>query len=449
MNRPHLLSRLASAARPTTTLLLRARPLAATTLAGRRLATASTTAAAPAADATDDGPRFPGALNSKYTHGLSFIHQDGVLPTYRVLDKDGRVVDASQDPHVSAEWATKVYKDMVTLNTMDLIMYEAQRQGRISFYMTNYGEEATHMGSAAALHPEDMVLGQYREAGVLLYRGFTLDEFMNQCYSNALDYGKGRQMPVHYGSNKHAFQTISSPLGTQIPQAVGVAYAFKRARKPNVAITYFGEGAASEGDFHAALNMASTTKSPVIFFCRNNGFAISTPVTDQYAGDGIAARGVGYGIATLRVDGNDVFAVYNATRAAREYALANNKPVLIEAMTYRVGHHSTSDDSSAYRSKREVEDWKMRDNPVVRFRKYMEAQGWWDQAKEDTFKKDIRKKVLEAFAKGEKVDKPAVSELFTDVYDVPTPKLKEQERELRELMAMYPQQYSTKGYKQE
>jgi 2-oxoisovalerate dehydrogenase E1 component alpha subunit len=136
----------------------------------------------------------------------------------------------------------KMYKDMVTLNHMDMIMYEAQRQGRISFYMTSYGEEATHMGSAAALTLDDVVYGQYREAGVLLYRGFTLDEFMNQMYSNALDYGKGRQMPVHYGRKVLNFQTISSPLGTQIPQAAGSAYALKLEGKEACAICYFGDG---------------------------------------------------------------------------------------------------------------------------------------------------------------------------------------------------------------
>lgn len=132
-----------------------------------------------------------------------------------------------------------------------------------------------------------------------------MDEIMNQCYSNDLDYGKGRQMPVHYGSRKLNFQTISSPLGTQIPQAAGAAYALKRSGKEACVVCYFGEGAASEGDFHAALNMASTTGSPVIFFCRNNGYAISTPAKEQYRGDGIAARGHGYGMATVRVDGND------------------------------------------------------------------------------------------------------------------------------------------------
>jgi 2-oxoisovalerate dehydrogenase E1 component alpha subunit len=195
-----------------------------------------------------------------------------------------------------------MYTSMLTLNVMDLILYDAQRQGRISFYMTSYGEEATHMGSAAVLTTDDVIYGfalfrfctnlkhrQYREAGVLLYLGFPLSQFMHQCYSNKQDLGKGRQMPVHYGSKELNFQTISSPLGTQIPHAAGSAYALKRSGKDACVVCFFGEGAASEGDFHAGFNIASTTESPVIFFCRNNGYAISTPAKEQYRGDGIGA----------------------------------------------------------------------------------------------------------------------------------------------------------------
>ena len=232
------------------------------------------------------------------------------------------------------------------LNTMDRVLYESQRQGRISFYMTNYGEEGTHFGSAAALDEQDLVFGQYREAGVLMWRGFTLNEFMNQCYGNIDDPAKGRQMPVHYGSKKFNFVTISSPLATQMPQAVGSAYAFKREYRnrsasgdkecrPRIVMCYFGEGAASEGDAHAALNFAATLEVPIIFFCRNNGYAISTPTPEQYRGDGIASRASGYGIPAIRVDGNDILAVYNATKEGRRICLEESKPVLIEAMTYR------------------------------------------------------------------------------------------------------------------
>ncbi|KAJ3081229.1 hypothetical protein HK102_002499 [Quaeritorhiza haematococci] len=395
---------------------------------------------------------FPGASGSQYTEKMKFYKSWEPMPTYRVLDSDGNVLEAGQDPQLSKDVCLKMYKDMVTLNIMDVILYEAQRQGRISFYMTSYGEEATHMGSAAALTLDDVIFGQYREAGVLLYRGFTLAQFMNQCYSNDLDLGKGRQMPVHYGSKELNFQTISSPLGTQLPQASGAAYALKRTGKKACVVCYFGEGAASEGDFHAALNVAATTDSPVIFFCRNNGYAISTPAREQYRGDGIASRGHGYGMATARVDGNDILAVYNVTKEARRICVEEHRPVLIEALTYRVGHHSTSDDSSAYRSKTEVADWQRVDNPINRFRKYLERKNWWSASDEAEFKKKIRSDILREFAAAETRDKPSVSELFKDVYgggDAGMPwNLKEQEAELKELMKKFPEHYSTQGYAQ-
>ncbi|CAN0387968.1 unnamed protein product, partial [Scytosiphon promiscuus] len=149
-------------------------------------------------------------------------------------------------------------------------------------------------------------------------------------------------------------QTVSSPLGTQIPQAVGAAYALKLSGEANIAICYFGDGAASEGDFHAAMGLAATREAPVLFVCRNNGYAISTPVKDQYRGDGIISRAPGYGVHAIRVDGNDALAMYAATDEARKLCLSQNKPVLMEAMTYRLGHHSTSDDWSRYRSSDEV-----------------------------------------------------------------------------------------------
>ncbi len=317
--------------------------------------------------------------------------------------------------------------------------------------MTNSGEEASHIGSAAALHPDDIVYGQYRESGVLLYRGFALEEFMNQCFGNKFDYGKGRQMPVHYGSKKLNFHTISSPLGTQIPQAVGAAYALKLQKKDAVSICYFGDGAASEGDCHAAMNIAATTESPVIFFCRNNGYAISTPISEQYRGDGIASRGPGYGITTLRVDGNDLLAVYNAVRMAREICLAKDKqqPVLIEAITYRLGHHSTSDDSTAYRSKEEIDEWSSSNHPIIRFQKYLANKGIWDDSMEVQFKTDTRRQVLDALSKAESQKKPALISMFTDVYDEMPWNLKEQYAKLQDLVKKYPEDFPINDHEKE
>ncbi|XP_037982405.1 2-oxoisovalerate dehydrogenase subunit alpha, mitochondrial [Motacilla alba alba] len=346
------------------------------------------------AESPEERPQFPGA-SAEFAERLEFIQPQVLagIPVYRVMDRQGQVIRESEDPQLPKEEVLKLYKTMTLLNTMDRILYESQRQGRISFYMTNYGEEGTHVGSAAALDAADLVFGQYREAGVLLYRGYPLELFMAQCYGNARDPGKGRQMPVHYGCPERHFVTISSPLATQIPQAVGAAYAIKRADASRAVVCYFGEGAASEGDAHAGFNFAATLECPIVFFCRNNGYAISTPTSEQYRGDGIAARGPGYGLLSIRVDGNDVFAVYNATREARRRAVAENQPFLIEAMTYRIGHHSTSDDSSAYRSVDEVNYWDKQDHPISRLRLYLARRAWWDEQQERDWRKSSRKMV--------------------------------------------------------
>jgi 2-oxoisovalerate dehydrogenase E1 component alpha subunit len=350
---------------------------------------------------------------------------------------------------------------------MDLLMFEAQRQGRLSFYMVSAGEEGISIGSASALHPSDVVFTQYRESGVYLQRGFTLAQFMNQLFANSADHGLGRNMPVHYGSKELNIHTISSTLATQIPHAAGAAYALKlqnsgvvgRIGAPaasaeggekeveRVAVCFFGEGAASEGDFHSALNIAATRQVPCIFICRNNGYAISTPTSDQYRGDGIAARGAGYGIDTLRVDGNDIFAVRRAVKEARRLALEDGgRPVLVECMAYRVGHHSTSDDSFAYRQKVEVEDWKRRDNPVTRLRKWMEGRGLWDDAREKELRSGTRKSVLRAFEEAEKMKKPGIGNAFTDVWEHVTEEQKAHMTEMADILQRYPKEYDLDGH---
>lgn len=297
------------------------------------------------------------------------------------------------------------------------------------------------LGSASALNPKDTIFAQYREQGVLLYRGFTVQQAADQCFSNEGDLGKGRQMPVHYGSKELNFQTISSPLTTQLPQAVGAAYAAKLSNDNTVPICYFGEGAASEGDFHAALNFASTLEVPLIFFCRNNGYAISTPTRDQFRGDGIASRAAGYGMHVIRVDGNDLLAVKQVTEEARKLALEKSCPVLIEAMSYRRGHHSTSDDSSRYRSIEEINHWRDNYDPVTRFRTYIESKGWWNEEQDKVLREKERAEVIQSMERAEKKEKPSISLMFDDVYHEKTENLVQQEKELLEHIAKYPEQY--------
>jgi len=385
---------------------------------------------------------FPGGKVG-YTSEMKFIPESSSrrIPCYRVLDEDGRIIPDSDFIPVSEKLAVRMYEQMATLQVMDHIFYEAQRQGRISFYLTSVGEEAINIASAAALSPDDVVLPQYREPGVLLWRGFTLEEFANQCFGNKADYGKGRQMPIHYGSNRLNYFTISSPIATQLPQAAGVGYSLKMDKKNACTVTFIGDGGTSEGDFHAGLNFAAVMEAPVVFICRNNGWAISTHISEQFRSDGIVVKGQAYGIRSIRVDGNDALAVYSAVRSAREMAVTEQRPVLIEMMTYRVGHHSTSDDSTKYRAADEIQYWKMSRNPVNRFRKWVEDNGWWSEEDESKLRSNARKQLLQAIQAAEKWEKQPLTELFNDVYDVKPKNLEEQELGLKELVKKQPQDY--------
>nr|XP_043607867.1 2-oxoisovalerate dehydrogenase subunit alpha 1, mitochondrial-like [Erigeron canadensis] len=390
----------------------------------------------------NQGMDFPGG-EITYTSKMNFLPgtSEKRVQCYRVLDEDGHTILSNKMEHVSKEVALKMYSGMVTLSTMDKYFYEAQRQGRLSFYLTSFGEEAINLASAAALSFDDVVLAQYREPGVLLWRGFTLQQFADQCFGNNVGHGKGRQMPIHYGSKDLNFMTISSPLTTQLPQAVGVAYSLKMDKKDACVVAYFGDGSASEGDFHAALNFAAVMDAPVVFICRNNGWAISTPVTDQFRGDGIVVRGQGYGISSTRVDGNDALAIYNAVRSAREMAISEQRPILIEAMTYRVSHHSTSDDSTKYRSVNEIEHWRTLHSPITRFKKWVERKGWWSDKEESELHTNVTKQVKQVIDEAEKGEKPPLRDMFTDVYkDLPS-NLLEQETLLRETIQKHPQDF--------
>lgn len=250
-------------------------------------------------------------------------------------------------------------------------------------------------------------------------------------------------MPIHYGSSKYNYFTVSSPIATQLPQAVGAAYSLKMDKKNACAITYFGDGGTSEGDFHAALNFAAVTEAPVIFFCRNNGWAISTPTSEQFRSDGAVIRGQAYGIRSIRVDGNDALAVYSAVQMAREMAVYEARPVLIEALTYRVGHHSTSDDSTKYRPVDEIEHWRSARDPVSRYRKWIERNEWWCDDAESELRSSVRKELLQAIQVAEREQKPALEELFSDVYDIIPSNLREQEQLLRQTVKKHPGDYPT------
>ncbi|PHR84683.1 MAG: 3-methyl-2-oxobutanoate dehydrogenase [Colwellia sp.] len=383
-------------------------------------------------DVYNDGP---------VVHKPTFIDGSSVeIPQLKILKQDGSIYEGSDMPDIDEALAIKVYKTFAFHRVLDERMVASQRQGRLSFYMAALGEEAASVGGAAGLQPQDMIMSQYREQGALMFRGFSLENFMDQMFSNKKDLGKGRQMPIHYGSKELNYITVSSPLGTQIPQATGYAYGQKLRGLDAVTLCYFGEGAASEGDFHAGLNMAAVQEAPVIFFCRNNGYAISTPSDEQFKGNGIASRGVGYGIKTLRVDGNDILAVIKATQIARKVALKENAPVLIEAMSYRLGAHSTSDDPSGYRTREEEAKWQAND-PILRMKNWLLAQNWWDEEQDKMLFEKLREKVLAAVKVSEKINKPHIDTLITDVYDVPSAQLKSQLEQVKAHINKYPEAY--------
>lgn len=367
-------------------------------------------------------------------------HKDLVIPTLSILNHDGLLRKGLEMPALSQSMAQKIYRDMVYIRTLDQRMIAAQRQGRLSFYLSCTGEEAAVVGSIAGFSNKDMVMSQYREQAALRFRGFTSKQFMNQLLSNDLDLGKGRQMPIHYGSSKLNYMTISSTLATQIPQAAGYAYGQKLSGNKTCTVCYFGDGAASEGDFHAGLNMAAVTNCPVVFIVRNNGYAISTPTSEQFLGDGIAPRGVGYGISAIRVDGNDALAVYTASVAARKLALENNQPVILETMSYRLGAHSTSDDPSSYRSVSEEKSWHDKD-PIVRMKTWLISNGWWSEDKDNQLITAYRKEILEALKAQEKRPPPSINCLISDVYKTPPTHLLEQFSELQKHIKQYPDHY--------
>ncbi len=375
------------------------------------------------------------------TQAVNLINkQSAPMPMLQLLNSNGDILNVQYRDAWDKDTAMKLFYAMHFTRILDERMVGAQRQGRISFYLACTGEEAAIVGATAGVEMRDMIMTQYREQGALAYRGYTAIQFMNQMFSNVLDPNKGRQMPIHYGDKALNFMTVSSPLGTQIPQAAGYAYGQKMSGEDAITLCFFGEGAASEGDFHAGLNMAAVLECPCIFLCRNNGYAISTPADEQFKGDGIASRGIGYGVHTIRVDGNDALAMYVASKEARIYALKHNCPVLIEAMTYRLAAHSTSDDPSGYRSRDEEALWREKD-PIMRMHRYLQHVGWLDEKALDGFITQTRSDLLAAVKFAEKQAIAPLAEIVTDVYAQVEPHLQDQLDALQMHVNKYPEAY--------
>ncbi|CCB92000.1 2-oxoisovalerate dehydrogenase subunit alpha,mitochondrial [Waddlia chondrophila 2032/99] len=351
------------------------------------------------------------------------------IPTIAYLSAEGKL-SSSCKTKIPEKSLLKGYRIMCLTRHNDERMITLQRQGVISFAMSSKGEECCAVASAAALKASDWMYPQYREAGIVFWRGMSVEDYVNHMFCNAKDIILGRQMPNHFGSRELNIVTVSSPIGTKIPHAAGSAYAMRVKKEKNVAICYFGEGASSEGDFHVGLTFAAVRKAPVIFFCRNNGYAISTPTSKQFGSEGVAPEGIGHGITTYRVDGNDFFAVYETVLNARKECIQGKGPVLIEAMTYRMGAHSTSDDPSRYRDDKECRKWEKR-CPILRLKRYLEKKKLWNEEEEKKLQKKIKQEVDAAIAAAKEVLPPSLETLIQDVYFAPTPRLREQLQELK------------------
>jgi 2-oxoisovalerate dehydrogenase E1 component alpha subunit len=321
-----------------------------------------------------------------------------------------------------------LYTTMVRVRKMDEKLILLQRQGRIGFYLSCLGQEACHIGAAFALNEDDWLFPHYRNPGTPLLRGVSMLRMVNQCFGNAADEIKGRQMPVHYSFRDINFFSISSPLGTQVVQAAGAAYAMKVKGTKQVTMTSFGDGSSSEGDFHAGLNFAAVTKSPCIFMLENNQYAISVPSNKQSASESYAIKAAAYGMPGVQVDGNDILAVYKVTKEAVERARNGEGPTLIELVTFRMGAHSTSDDPSRYCPPELFKQWAEKD-PLKRFEAYLLKSKVIDQKTVEATAAAAVQEVDEAIRTAEKNGPtPPVESMFDDVYEH-MPDLLKDERE--------------------
>jgi 2-oxoisovalerate dehydrogenase E1 component alpha subunit len=352
----------------------------------------------------------------------------------RVLNRTGEAVGPWAG-ELSDQALLDGLKTMMKVRTYDVRMQMAQRQGKTSFYMQCTGEEAIACAFQKALVKGDMNFPTYRQQGLLVASGYPLVDMMCQIYSNSRDPVKGRQLPVMYSSKAHGFFSISGNLGTQYPQAVGWAMASAIKGDTRVAAGWIGDGSTAESDFHAALVFASTYKPPVVLNIVNNQWAISTFQGIARGGSGtFAARGHGFGIPALRVDGNDYPAVYAVAKWAIERARRNLGPTLVEYVTYRAAAHSSSDDPSAYRPKEESEVWPLGD-PIERLKNHLIVKKVWTEERHDQAVAEVEAEVIDAQKEAESFGtlhtgpKASARDMFADVFKEMPPHLRRQRQE--------------------
>jgi 2-oxoisovalerate dehydrogenase E1 component alpha subunit len=347
----------------------------------------------------------------------------------QVIDADGKT--KGKAPDLSPDDLKAIFRAMLTTRLFDQRGMNLQRQGRIGFFVPSSGQEASQVGAGYAVAKGDWIFPSYRTHSIALLRGVSLRRIVDQLYGNSTDATKGRQMPNHFSFKDVNWVSISSPIGTQITHAAGAARAAQVRGDGSVMWVWFGDGATSSNDFHAGMNFAGVWKAPCLFMCENNHWAISVPEEMQTASRSFAEKAAAYGMPGVRVDGNDVLAVYQAAREARERAAKGGGPTLIETVTFRMGPHSSSDDPKRYQPPELFEAWQRKD-PIERFRGWLRGKKLWTKAWEDELTQQITADVTAAIEAAEAAPPPAVDTLFEDVYARMPKLLREQQEGLRE-----------------
>ena len=328
------------------------------------------------------------------------------IPRVSILDEQGNFDEKLGKGLIPDADLVKLYEAMYACRHLDGVAFRLQRSGRMGTYPQNRGPEATSLGAAYVLTKNDWLVTCYRENCGLFWRGVPMESILLHWMGDE----RGNAMP-----REHHATPIAVPIGTQMLHATGLAWAAKYRGEKQIACTFFGDGATSEGDFHEAANFAANLKIPVVFVCQNNFWAISVPGHIQCSAPTVAQRGLAYGMECLQVDGNDIFATVWAMRKAAEHARTTGTPYFIEMVTYRLGDHTTADDASRYRDKAEVEGWKAKD-PLIRVRKHMERLRLWSDAKEKELAERTEKVVAEAVARAENIAAPHTADFFNAMY---------------------------------
>lgn len=342
----------------------------------------------------------------------------------QILDESGKVVDKTLEPSLNDRDLLSMYKFMILARVMDEKAFHLQRGGRLGTYAPLKGHEAAQVGSAYVLKESDWAFPTYRDMAVMIIKGMPLESLFLYWMGNEL----GNKIPE--GVNLFP---ITIPVGSQIPLAVGVAWAAKIKGDSIAVLVYFGDGATSEGDFHEGMNFAGVFNTPNVFFCENNQYAISVPREIQTASKTIAQKALAYGFEGIQVDGNDVLAVYAVTKEAMENARSGNGPTLIEAVTYRVGDHTTADDSTRYRGEDEVKAWLERE-PIKRFRLYLMSKGILNEVIDEELHREAQREVERAVELAERVPRPTPEDIFKYNYAEMSGNLEEGLTELKQFL---------------